>query len=146
MQEKGTIFSLVDRAFLLSDFRFYSKNLTFLINILLDNDYPLTFIFDTVNQRIKNLIKNRHSIHKDLVDNVGTKESASWLTIPFIPFHTEKFKRFNKNDIRVSFHSPNKIGKYIKVQKDICPHTSKSNVVYKISCNNCDTLDRWADN
>ena len=28
--------------------------------------------------------------------------------------------------------------KYIKVQKDICPHTSKSNVVYKISCNNCD--------
>ena len=70
----------------------HSKNLTFLINILLDNDYPLTFIFDTVNQRIKNLIKNRHSIHKDLVDNVSMKESASWLTVPFIPFHTEKFK------------------------------------------------------
>jgi len=91
-QKKGTIFSLVDRAFLLSDFRFYSKNLTFLINILLDNDYPLTFIFDTVNQRIKNLIKNRHSIYKDLVDNVSTKELASWLTVSFIPFHTEKFK------------------------------------------------------
>ena len=30
------------------------------------------------------------------------------------------------------------MGKYIKVQKDICPHTSKSNVIYKISCNNCD--------
>ena len=58
--------------------------------------------------------------------------------VPFIALHTEKFKRFNKNDIRVSFHSPNKMGKYIKVQKDICPHTSKSNVVYKISCNNCD--------
>ena len=24
------------------------------------------------------------------------------------------------------------------MQKDICPHTSKNNVVYKISCNNCD--------
>ena len=84
---------LVDRAFLLSDFRFYSKNLTFLINILLDNDYPLTFIFDTVNQRIKNLIKNRHLIHRDLADNVCANESASWLTAPFIPSYTKKFKR-----------------------------------------------------
>ena len=92
----------------------------------------------TVNQRIKNLLKNRHIAHKDLVNNVCANESASWLTVPFIPLHTEKFKRFNKNDIRVSFHSPNKMGKYIKVQKIICPHTSKSNVVYKISCNNCD--------
>jgi len=65
-------------------------------------------------------------------------ETASWLTVPYIPRHMEKFRRFNKNDIRVSFHSPNKMGKYIKVQKDICPHTSKSNVLYKISCNNCD--------
>ena len=65
-QKKGTIFSLVDRAFLLSDFMFHTKNLTFIINILLDNDYPLIFIFDTVNQRIKTLIKNRHTAHKDL--------------------------------------------------------------------------------
>ena len=54
-QKKGTIFSIIDRAFLLPDFMFYTKNLTLIINILLDNDYPLTFIFDTVNQRIKNL-------------------------------------------------------------------------------------------
>ena len=120
---------------------FHTKNLTFIINVLLDNDYPLTFIFDTVNQRIKNLIKNRHITHKDLDDNVCANESASWLTVPFIPFHTEKCKRFNRNDIRASFHSSNKMGKYIKVKKDICPHTSKSNVVvYKISYNNFDAL------
>jgi len=93
----------------------------------------LTFIFDTVNQRII-----RHIARKDLVDNVCANKSASWLTVPFIPFYTEKFKRFNRNDIKVSFYSPNKMGKYIKVQKDICPYTFKSNVVYKISCNNCD--------
>ena len=45
-------------------------------------------------------------------------------------------KPFNKNDIRVSFRSLNKL--YIKVQKDICPYTSKSNVVYRISCGDCD--------
>ena len=60
-QKRGTILSLIDRAFLLSDFKFHTQNLTFIINILLDNDYPLIFIFDTVNQRIKNLIKNRHN-------------------------------------------------------------------------------------
>ncbi|KYN44637.1 hypothetical protein ALC56_00924 [Trachymyrmex septentrionalis] len=32
--------------FLLSDFRFHTQNLTFIINILLDNDYPLTFILE----------------------------------------------------------------------------------------------------
>ncbi|KYN30381.1 hypothetical protein ALC56_15308 [Trachymyrmex septentrionalis] len=138
-QKKGTIFSLVDRAFLLSDVMFHTKNLTFIINILLDNDYPLNFNFDTVNQRIKNLIKNIYKVHNNLTDKVCANETASWLTVPYIPRHTEKFRRFNKNVIRVPFHSPNKMGKYIKVQKDICLHTSKSmNVVYKISCNNCD--------
>ncbi|KYN35799.1 hypothetical protein ALC56_09851, partial [Trachymyrmex septentrionalis] len=102
-QKRGTIFSLIDRAFLLSDFRFHTHNLTFIINILLDNDYSLTFIFDIINQRIKNLIKNRHTTHSRLTDKVETSESVSWLTVPFIPLHTEKFKRFNKNDIRVSF-------------------------------------------
>ena len=108
-QKRGTILSLVDRACLLSDFRFHTRNLTFIINILSDNDYPLSFIFDTVNQRIKNLIRNRHTTHRVLADNDRENESVSWLTVPFIPFHTEKFKRFNKNDIRVSFRSLNTI-------------------------------------
>ena len=101
---------------------FHTKNLTFIINILLDNDYPLNFIFNTVNQRIKNLIKNliyliRYIARNDLTDNVCANETASRLTVSYIPLHTEKFRRFNKNDIRVSFHSPNKMGKYIKYIK-----------------------------
>ncbi|KYN35068.1 hypothetical protein ALC56_10601 [Trachymyrmex septentrionalis] len=137
-QKRGTILSLVDRAFFLSDFRFHTRNLTFIINILLNNDYPLSFIFDTVNQRIKSLIRNRHTTHRVVADNDRENESVSWLTVPFIPFHTEKFKRFRKNDIRVSFRSLNKLNKYIKVHKDICPYTSKSNVVYMILCEDCD--------
>ncbi|KYN40057.1 hypothetical protein ALC56_05544 [Trachymyrmex septentrionalis] len=139
-QKIGTIFSLIDRAFLLSDGMFHTKNLTFIINILLQKDYPLDFIFDSINQRIKNWIKKRHKVHNVVTDSDCTNESTSWLTVPFIPLHTEKFRTLNRNksDIRVAFHSPNKMGKYIKVQKDTCPLTSKSNVVYKISCNNCD--------
>ncbi|XP_018347291.1 PREDICTED: uncharacterized protein LOC108751554 [Trachymyrmex septentrionalis] len=139
-QKKGTIFSLVDRAFLLSDSRFHTKNLTFIINILLLNDYPLDFIFDTMNHRIKNLIKKIHNVHNVTTENDITKESTSWLTVPFVPSHTERFRalRKNKGDIRIAFHSPNKMNKYIRVQKDTCPRTSKNNVVYKIRCNNCD--------
>ncbi|KYN22422.1 hypothetical protein ALC57_05184 [Trachymyrmex cornetzi] len=137
-QKRGTVFSLVDRAFLLSDYRFHYKNLTFIINILLDNDYPIKFIFETVNQRIKYLIKSRHAIQHKTTDTSMNEKPVSWLTVPFIPFHTEKFKRFNSNDIRVSYHSPNKMSKYIKVQKDILNKNCKNNVVYKISCNDCD--------
>jgi len=114
---------------------FDTKNLTFIINVLLDIDYSLNFIFDTIKQRIKKLLKNKHLVRKDMIDNICTNESASWLTV-FIPFHTKKFKRFDTNDSRVSFHCPNKIVNYIK--KDIFPCTSKSNVVYYISYNNYD--------
>ncbi|KYN18349.1 hypothetical protein ALC57_09345 [Trachymyrmex cornetzi] len=137
-QKRGTVFSLVDRAFLLSDYKFHSKNLIFIINTLLDNDYPITFIFETVNQRIKHLLKSKHVTQLTSTDISNNKETVSWLTVPFIPFHTEKFKRFNCNDIRVSYRSPNKMGKYIKVQKDALKKNCKSNVVYKISCNDCD--------
>ena len=114
--------------------------MTSIIDILLLNDYPLDFIFDSINHRIKNLIRNRHRLHDTETDIDLTNKPASWLTVPFIPLHTEKLRSLNKSksDIRVAFHSPNKMDKYIRVQKDTCPSTSKSNVVYKILCNDCD--------
>ena len=149
-QKKATIFSLVDRAFLLSDFRFHTQNLMFIINILLDNDYSLTFIFDTVNQRIKNLIKNRYITHKVRADNVYINESVSWFTVPFIPFQSEKFKRFNKNDIRVAFHSPNKLGKYDTLKyRRIFVHIHRRamwSTRFRVIITMRHTLDRRADN
>ncbi|XP_018361384.1 PREDICTED: uncharacterized protein LOC108760084 [Trachymyrmex cornetzi] len=137
-QKKGTIYSLVDRAFILSDCSFHTKNLIFVINILLENDYLLPFIFNTVNQRIKQLLKTKYMTQDNSTENLNDVQSSSWLMVPFIPHHTERFKRFSNNDVRVSFHSPNKMAKYIKVQKDSLSKNSKNNVVYKISCENCD--------
>jgi len=42
----GTMFSLIDRAFLLSHPRFHQKNLELVIGLLLDNGYLLNFIFE----------------------------------------------------------------------------------------------------
>ena len=51
---------------------------------------------------------------------------------------TDKLKNFNKDDIKVSFYSTNKLRKYIKVHKDLRHYFSKNNVVYKIDCVECD--------
>ncbi|XP_018374076.1 PREDICTED: uncharacterized protein LOC108768217 [Trachymyrmex cornetzi] len=136
-QKRGMIFSLVDRAFLLSDVCFHKKNLRFIIETLLNNDYPMAFIFNTVNQRIKHLINNKINALKNNSDNVEESATYTWLTVPYIPTHSEKFKRIKCDDIRVSFRSPNKINKYIKVQKDPRPKDSKNNVVYEIECKDC---------
>ncbi|KYM96692.1 hypothetical protein ALC62_12640 [Cyphomyrmex costatus] len=137
-QKRGTVFSLADRAFFLSDISFHYKNFNFIINILLDNDYPLNFIFNTINQRLKYLLKNKFIVNDQPTNTQNNSKSVSWLTVPFVLCHTEKFKRFHNNDIRVSFRSPNKMSKYVKVQKDALSKDSRNNVVYKISCNDCD--------
>jgi len=50
-QKRGTIIGLLDRAFLLSHPKFHRKNIIHIIEILLNNGYPLKFIFNTINQR-----------------------------------------------------------------------------------------------
>jgi len=54
----GMMYGLVDRAFLLSHTIFYKKNLQLVIELLMDNGYPLDFIFKIVNSRFKTLIYN----------------------------------------------------------------------------------------
>jgi len=41
----------------------------------------------------------------------------------------------------------NKLKKFIRIHKAPLPHLAKNNVVYKISCKECDAMsDRRADN
>jgi len=61
-QKKGTILSLIDRMFLFSHPDFHEKNLTFIIKILTDNDYPIDFILKTIINRLKHLIKKTNSL------------------------------------------------------------------------------------
>ena len=53
--KKGTAIGLFDKAFLLSHPDFHKKNLELAINCLLNNGYPLTFIFDTLRERLNSL-------------------------------------------------------------------------------------------
>jgi len=57
-QKRGVIIGLVDRMFMLSHPFFHQKNLELIIKILLENDYPLNFIFKIISYRIRHLITN----------------------------------------------------------------------------------------
>jgi len=56
--KKGVIIGLTDRLFKLSHPRFHNDNLSFIISTLLNNGYPINFIFHTISHRLKFLISN----------------------------------------------------------------------------------------
>jgi hypothetical protein len=58
-QKRGVVMSLVDRAFLLSHPKYHGKNLELIVSILLNNDYPLDFIFKTIRERLRCLFAKR---------------------------------------------------------------------------------------
>jgi len=125
---------MVDRSFCLSHPRFHRENLKYIITLLLENDYPLKFIFNTINTRIKYLISH----HKQQRIGKNPKENnKKWLTIPFIQVISGKFKHVIKDEeAGISFHSINKL-RTIKEHKDNFPTSSQMNVVYKLNCRNC---------
>lgn len=69
----GTVFSLTDRCLLLSDPCFHQKNLEFAINTLVDNLYPLSFIFKHIHKRIKWII-NKQTHMMSMYDLVQHKK------------------------------------------------------------------------
>jgi len=74
---------MTDWAFLLSHPRYHQKNLE-LLNILLNN-YPLSFIFDTINSRLKYLLRKRDFISKKKKerDIMNVSYNTPWFTVPY---------------------------------------------------------------
>jgi len=131
-QKINTIAGLVNRVILFSNPKFHLDNLCFIIKVLLENDYPLNFIFENINNRLKKIImaRNRKSVVND--DTVETVQ-PSWFTVPFVRGITES--RLNSERMRISFYS--KLREFNKVHKDPL-RDKKSNVVHKISCKSSD--------
>jgi len=82
---------MVNRALLLSDSKHHKKNLSYIITILLENDYSLSFIFETINHGIKILSKRRTAM-QDSINNENQEIKFSWFTISYIPSFTDRFK------------------------------------------------------
>ncbi|XP_071653431.1 uncharacterized protein [Temnothorax longispinosus] len=88
--------------------------------------------------RIKALL-NRRTRRQDVSLTICEEERRKWLTVPYVEGISDDFTRVVRDlNVRLSFFSLNKLKKFIKVQKDVLPAQSNKNVVYKISCRECD--------
>ena len=103
-----------------------------MIIILLNNGYPLDYIFNNINNRTKKFLYN---VNKRDEQN-GDKK---FFIIPFVKEISDKFSHIaNKYDLRTAYYCNNKLNRFIKTGKDILEHQRQSNVVYRISCLDCD--------
>jgi len=134
--KKGVIVGLTDRVFKLSHPRFHNENLSFIVSTLLNNGYPIKFIFHNISQRIKFLISNSNAC----VSPPPSPSPTSFFTIPFCTNLPKDFVSNIKQytDKRLAFTVSNKLNSLIKLHKDPLPKTHRSNVIYKISCLNCE--------
>ena len=106
------------------------------VSLLLENDYPLNFIFGNINNCLKKIIMA--SNRKSIVNNNKVEVQSSWFTVLFVRGITEKLSRLNSEREDIVLYNTNKLREFIRVHKKPLPRDKKSNVVYKISCKSCD--------
>src|SRR5436190_8434974 len=133
--KKGTAIGLFDRASLLSHPDFHEKNLEFAINCLLENGYPLAFVFEILKERLNSLFEKFSKGQKKKEDHNSEENKTPFFCIPYVKSLSEKFgnaiKKFN---VKMAYSGLNKIQRFVHPHKDSLPNTSKTNVVYKINC------------
>jgi len=138
----GMIYSLIDRAFLLSHPSYHQKNVEMIVNLLLENGYPLNLIFEKINSRLKTLIYNkrisnnaRENNNRTQTDNENTRKIVA---LPYIKNITERVAgSIDRTKYIVGYRILNNLGKYVRAQKDQNKWLCNNNVVYKINCNDC---------
>jgi len=140
IHKRGTVYSLIDRVVRLSHPQFHKNNFDLVIKVLLDNGYPLELIFSSIRRRLNTI---SHSISKRSNINVTEKEKTSsqpYFVIPYVSHISERFIQYFKNISfsTLAFSCVNKLKKFIRVHKDTLPIFSRSSVVYKIDCMDCD--------
>jgi len=114
------IYSLTDRAFLLSYPKFHQKNLKLAINLLLKNGYPLKLIFEKINHRLKTLMYNKYNqsanqSNKNINSTIETNNKRI-LVLPYINKISELVtSAVDKSQHITGYRVLNNLGGYIRV-------------------------------
>jgi len=138
----GMMYGLIDRAFLLSHPRYHQKNIERIIELLLENGYPLNLIFDKIYKRIKTLIYNNRNLdinnnyEKSIVSSDAKNKKV--IVIPYIKKISESVvATIDRSKYITGYRVLNNLGRFIRVHKDSNNLFNNNNVVYKISCSDC---------
>jgi len=116
---------------------FHKNNFDLIIKILINNGYPLDLIFNTIRRRLHAFILSKKgTISKGKEEN----PRVPYFTFPYVSCIYKKFIQYFKNITfsKLAFSCYNKLSKFIKVHKDVLSLSSRSNVVYRINCLNCE--------
>jgi len=112
----------------LSHPNYQQKNLELCIKVLINNGYPLSLIFVTINKRLKKLFSNKLD-NKEIVpiknNQVDTNIKKFFIILYIRNISEITTSLINKSVFIVGFRSLNKIDKYVRVQKDQTEHTEK---------------------
>jgi len=138
----GMIYGLTDRAFLLSHPSFHQKNIEFVIELLLENGYPLNLMFEKINSRLKTLIyNNRNPTSRNNLDknkNSSDDINKKIIVLSYINKISESIATtIDKSKYITGYRILNNLGKFVKVHKDTNELLTNNNVIYKISCKDC---------
>lgn len=102
--------------------------------ILLENGYPLKFIFNTIRDRLKYLF---YKPKNNVINGISNKKKR--FVVPYINSVSEKFATMSKNiNSQIAYSIPNTLKNFIRTGKDTLDKMSACDVVYKINCSNCD--------
>lgn len=139
-QKRAVIYNLIDRALLLSDVQFHKENISKVITLLYNNNYPKKFIHVNIRKRI-HLINSKKSNNHVSVPSRGLLRYYAKKHKLAIPFTKDLYPHLKNVLDRYSIltvpqkHRP--ISNFVRRGKDITPKNSKCHSVYKISCKNC---------
>ncbi|XP_046586595.1 uncharacterized protein LOC124292769 isoform X1 [Neodiprion lecontei] len=136
----GTIFNLVDRAIKLLSTEFHEKNLSLIYNILRWNDYPHGLLHKHISKRrshINNLLDN----NIDSASADDNRPATTFIPIPYVSGLFESPNRlFTKHNVKFVGKKSKNLQIIFDSGKDRIPMGKRSNVVYKIPCNDCNQV------
>jgi len=101
---------------------------------LLDNNYPLAFIFAAITIILK---FHFHNYNNPITNKYKIKNK--YFAVPYIRSVSESFLLIASNiNLKTAFIISNTLNKFIKVGKDRLDSLAHQDIVYKILCLDCD--------
>jgi len=92
--KKGVVINLIDKVLSLSHSDFQHTNFSLMINLLIDNAYPLDFIFALIRKRL--IIKFHQFNYQKFPVNNRDNNNNNYFIMPYIGLASEKFVQFLK--------------------------------------------------
>jgi hypothetical protein len=139
-QRFNVALSFARRVFSLCDKTFFQKNSTIVYNILRKNNYPLKVINRVISKSIH--MTKLSNNNNNYTNNSKEKTDSMYIGHPYVPHLSPALQNVIRQDtpnIQVAFRPVSKIGQTIFTNtKDKQDKMSKSGIVYKIDCKNCD--------